>query len=425
MQTCNNCQSAIPDDARTCPYCGSPVQKHDDDARRRLLMRLRLGTLASPLAATASAGSSGAYVIASALILVYVILGLFLRPPAIQSTPPVLAVTPLSLDFGKVVVGDKLTRTLKVVNSGKQPLMWQASAGSTSWVTLDINGGAVDGGKEQTVKVAVDTSQLRPNDNPYLATLAFSSTGGNRSTEVMVTVLPRPLTPLLCLDPAHLDFGTMTTSMKQTQTIAVINCGGQRLRWSSDTGSANWIVLNPDNGALNQGQQQTVNITLDTSQLSPSVAPYTASLAFSSNGGKGTVEISAVVALPPSPSPSTPISPSPSTLMVSNITVSVNPASLAQEHCDFNVTFTYTAVVSVDPGNSGGTVNLTFSGTDGTNQTSSITFNAGDTSQKVDFSVTGFVGEKGFPPNATVTSTSPNTIQSNSVGPTDKCIPVG
>jgi hypothetical protein len=127
---------------------------------------------------------------------------------------------------------------------------------------------------------------------------------------------------------------------------------------------------------------------------------------------------------PVSPTP-TPISPTPTSFMVNNITVSVNPASLAKEPCDFRDTFTYTAVVSVDPGSPGGTVNLTFSGTDGSNQISSINFNEGDTSQKVDFSVTGLVGEQGFPPNVTVTSTSPNAFHSSSVGPTDKCIPVG
>ena len=65
-------------------------------------MRLRLGTLPSPVAVTAAATP---YLIASTLILGFVIVGLFLRPPDIKPTQAkssTLIVTPLTLDFGRI-----------------------------------------------------------------------------------------------------------------------------------------------------------------------------------------------------------------------------------------------------------------------------------------------------------------------------------
>src|SRR5260370_38670575 len=98
MQTCKNCQSIIPDDIRSCPYCGSPVQNDDNDARKRLLLRLRASTLASSLVATFSAGAFVTYIIASTLILGNALLGVFLPPPVI------LILTLLTPEFGKIKI---------------------------------------------------------------------------------------------------------------------------------------------------------------------------------------------------------------------------------------------------------------------------------------------------------------------------------
>src|ERR1700736_2992076 len=172
MQTCKNCQSAIPDAARTCVYCGVPVQKDDNDARRRLLMRLRLAALPSPLAATASASF---YVIASTLILAYVILGLFLRPPAIQATPPALIVTPLTIDFGKVVVGDKPTQTLTVKNSSALPLYWTADTTKARWLKLDMSSGDLSPNMQKIVKATLNMNMLPARPIPYSATISFNT----------------------------------------------------------------------------------------------------------------------------------------------------------------------------------------------------------------------------------------------------------
>src|SRR6266566_5233787 len=136
MQTCKNCQSTLPDNLRICPFCRNQMRKDNDDARRHLLMRLRLGTIPSPLAVTAAATP---YLIASTLILGFVIVGLFLRPPATKSAPFTLNVTPLSLEFGKIEVGKKAVKSVVIETSSVSNLTWKIVSGNTAWLSITLS----------------------------------------------------------------------------------------------------------------------------------------------------------------------------------------------------------------------------------------------------------------------------------------------
>jgi len=300
MRTCKYCQSTLPDDARICPICKSPVQKDNDDARRRLLMRLRLGTLPSPLAATASAGSN---VIVSTLILIFVILGLFLRPPAATlSTPPALIVTPLTFDFGQVVVGDKPTKTLIVKNSSGKPLHWTADTTKASWLKLDTSSGDLGPNMQKIVKVTMDTNGLPPHPVPYSATVSFNA---NEMSTVVTTTVTVIAPGKLCVRPDHLDFGRLKQGTPGMRFVTVGNCGAQALNWFTAPGKESWVILSSKKGIIEPGGQQTVQVTVDTSQLTPSSTAYTTSLTFSSDKESQVVSITATVASrPPPPVPS-------------------------------------------------------------------------------------------------------------------------
>src|SRR5689334_22837819 len=133
MQTCKKCQSTLPDNIRICPFCGNPMQEGNDVARRHLLLRLRLGTIPSPLALTAAATP---YLIASTLILGFVIVGLFLRPPATRSAPFTLNVTPLTLNFGKLEIGKKAVKTVVIETSNVSNLTWKIVSGNPQWLNI-------------------------------------------------------------------------------------------------------------------------------------------------------------------------------------------------------------------------------------------------------------------------------------------------
>ncbi len=298
MQTCKNCHSTLPDNARICPFCGSPVRKDNDDARRHLLMRLRLGTLQSPLAAAASATP---YLIASTLILGFVIVGVFLRPPAVRSNPPpppALIVTPLTLDFVKVVVGDKQTRTLTVTNSSDVQLHWTVVTSKGSWLRLDTSGGDLIPKTQKIIRVTVDTNGLLPRPDPYLAIISFHAGEMNTLVKTTVTVIAPGK---LCVRPDHLGFGTLEQGTPGMSFVTVGNCGAQPLKWFVAPGKEIWVTLSSTQGIIEPGGQQTVKVTVDTSQLTSSSTAYRASLTFSSDKGSQVVSITVTVASQPPP----------------------------------------------------------------------------------------------------------------------------
>jgi Viral BACON domain len=304
MQTCKNCQSTLSNDAQVCPFCGSPVQKDNDDARRQLLLRLRLGTLPVPLAATASAAP---YVIASTLILGFVIVGLFLRPPAIRSTT--LVVTPLTLDFGMVVVGDTQTQALTVKNSSDLPLHWTAERSKASWLRLDTSSGDLGPKTQKIVRATLDAHGLSSGPVPYSVIISFDA--GETSTLVKTTATV--IAPgKLCVRPDHLNFGTLEQGTTGKIFVTVGDCGSQPLSWFIGAGKENWVSLSSTRGIIEPGGQQMVQVTVDTIHLTPSSTVYATSLTFGSDKGSQIVPITVTVSSqtpPPPPVPTWSVAP--------------------------------------------------------------------------------------------------------------------
>lgn len=301
MQTCKNCQSAISDDARACPYCGEQVQK-PDDARRRLWLRMRAGTLASPAAATASAGAFATYVIASTLILAYVILGVFLRPPAaLHASPPVLIVTPASLDFGRVEVGRKVVLTEMIkTNSGSQ-LQWKAVSGNTQWLNVMLSNAIKepDNFREVIYDVTANTSNLR--DGQYSVIFTISADGAkDQQVLIKIQVISRPSPAKLNVNPLLLDFGTQNMGSQGMQFLSVSNKGQADLNWLADWGNTTWLTLNPDQGKIaSGGLSEIIQVKVDTATLT--AGQHSASINFTSNGGNASVNVVLVVAVGSTP----------------------------------------------------------------------------------------------------------------------------
>ncbi|HEY6287551.1 MAG TPA: choice-of-anchor D domain-containing protein, partial [Ktedonobacteraceae bacterium] len=258
------------------------MRKDTDDARRHLLIRLRLGTIPSPLAVTAAATP---YLIASTLILGFVIVGLFLRPPVIKPTQAMsttLIVTPLTLDFGMVVAGDKQTRTLTVKNSSVLPLHWTADTSKASWLRLETSSGDLGPKAQKIVRVSLDTRGLSPRPVLYSVTIFFNA--GEMSIPVKTTVTV--ITPgKLCVRPDHLDFGSLEQGTPGMRDVTVGGCGAQPLNWFIARGKESWVTLSSTQGTIGPGGQQIVQVTVDTSQLTPSSTAYSTSLTFNSDKG--------------------------------------------------------------------------------------------------------------------------------------------
>jgi hypothetical protein len=220
---------------------------------------------------------------------VRVAVSLQVLPPA-QKKQAQLDVTPTSLDFGSLMIGQKQTQAISLGNSGTADLNWNASVGSASWLTLDATSGTVkQGALPQMLHVSVDTSSLLAGS--YTATLAITSNGGNAHVTISLvvtgisptpsptllqpspsptlvptpspTVIPSPspsptvLPPAWSVSPTSLDASTCAGSCTVTLTENASSTGSIGWTASSDVNA----VFKPANGTLSPGVPQQVSIS--------------------------------------------------------------------------------------------------------------------------------------------------------------------
>ena len=205
-----------------------------------------------------------------------------------------LAVTPASLTFSNVVQGTSSTQQVTVRNTGGQGMTWTAAVQTSnggSWLSLDRTGSTINpGAASQTINVTANTSDLSPGN--YSATLNFTSNGGNASVSVTLTVNAPPA--VMGVSSNSLDFGSVTSGQTATLQETITNSGGQPLNWSLDSTSLPaWLSVDSSSGTVQPGSSQTINLTANTSSLSP--GNYSATLNFTSNGGSVQVSVTIVV----------------------------------------------------------------------------------------------------------------------------------
>jgi uncharacterized membrane protein len=231
-------------------------------------------------------------------------------PGSSSSVKAILDVNPASLDFGTQTVGVQVTMNVTLANSGTQALSWGADTGNANWLKLSSSSGNIQPGDlPQILSVTADTTQLAAGN--HSATLNIKSNGGNKQVAITVVVTAATPTPtpttttpptspaVLTVNPASLDFGKMAPATSQALQETVGNSGGQALTWNLDTTSLpGWLSVDTSSGmAVSPGGQQTINVTADTTDLSP--GSYTATLNFTSNGGNKVVPVTLIVNVPP------------------------------------------------------------------------------------------------------------------------------
>ncbi|MBV9257573.1 MAG: choice-of-anchor D domain-containing protein, partial [Ktedonobacteraceae bacterium] len=226
----------------------------------------------------------------------------------VDEAPPLLSVSPASLDFGSVPKGIKTSLSLAIGNSGGKPLAWIADNGGTKWLQLQSTSGDVlPNGGPQSLAVFCDTTSLALGT--YSATIHVLTDGGNTDVKVLLRVVAQQL-PKISVSTAVLDFQTMDPGQQATKTFSISNTGTQKLDWQV-TGNSDWVSLAPTSGSIRPGSApQGVNVQVDTTGLQ--AGSYSATLRVGSNGG--TVQVAVFVVVPaPSPPPpaATPTVPPP------------------------------------------------------------------------------------------------------------------
>jgi len=99
----------------------------------------------------------------------------------------------------------------------------------------------------------------------------------------------------LTLIPNSLTFGNLPQKSSKTLQVVISNPYKQSVLWHSSTCGTEWLNLDPPRGSLLTGQQETVNIKVDTSSLA--IGNYTATLIFTSEEEPSSASIQLPVSL--------------------------------------------------------------------------------------------------------------------------------
>src|SRR5579884_161562 len=223
----------------------------------------------------------------------------------VAASSPVLTVNPGSLNFNNISQGSTSTQTLKVGDSGGQPLTWTAQTDGSSWLSIDNTGSTINGGTSTTIHATVDTTSLAAGQS-YTATITVNSNGGGPIQVSIQLTVAAPQAPQLCnLSPGQLNFGPLLSSASTTLTLTFSNCGGQPLTWTASGGDPacpqGWLCMDNSGGTLNPGQRTSIQVTVNTGATLPAPGgpgSYSATIMFSTNeanGGNESVGVSVTV----------------------------------------------------------------------------------------------------------------------------------
>lgn len=131
-------------------------------------------------------------------------------------SPPILTVTPPSLDFGGVRANETRSFTLEVRNTGEQVLSGQINC-ADGWLTVDKPAFTAN---QYTVRCTVSGGRL-PKAGVNTTTLTITSNGGALNVPVRAEGLP----PTLNVTPLRLDFEIARQRTPAPQPLVIENIG--------------------------------------------------------------------------------------------------------------------------------------------------------------------------------------------------------
>ena len=199
--------------------------------------------------------------------------------------PAHLALSMNSVDLGS---GDQATNSAQAIllsNAGGDGITWQ-SAVTQPWLLLTPPNGTIAPGQQMQVTLAADRSTLKVGS--YTASVVFTSNTGSVTLPVKLQVTPLQPghAPVMQVSPAALSFsGVDGGASPAPQGVTISNPGVLPLQWnatSSTTDGSNWLSIFPQSGTVAKGGNQSISVSINSSQLLPGV--YYGSITFASQG---------------------------------------------------------------------------------------------------------------------------------------------
>lgn len=198
----------------------------------------------------------------------------------ITKLSPELNVTPSILDF-------KTTDTnliFYISNKSQIGTITWAITSSQSWISVSPKIGTTTT-ETDPIQVIVDRGSLSYGN--YSGQITIASDAGDKTINVLMTK-SNPSAPQLTISPTTIDFNSVLT----TSQVEIKNTGTGTLNWTG-TPNANWIMISPQNGTLNESSSIVLNISINKNGLTP--GDYNGSVLFNSNGGTQVLTVIMIV----------------------------------------------------------------------------------------------------------------------------------
>ena len=205
-------------------------------------------------------------------------------------TPPYLSVSPGSLNYGSLVIGQTSNQVFSVINTGQVTLTGTAAVG-LPFAAASNASYSVAGGATGLVLISFSPSAV----GAVASNVVFTSTGGVSTNAVTGT----GLTPAnLIVNPGSLNFGTIATGTTAQATFVVTNSGGALLSGTAVVGGTPFAVVS--GSPFNIAGFGSTNVVVSFTPTS--AGGFTDQVIFASNGGGATNAVTGAGAIVPIPS---------------------------------------------------------------------------------------------------------------------------
>ena len=204
----------------------------------------------------------------------------------VEKKPPLLSVSPASLQFSAVEGGaNPPAQKLVVKNAGQGEMDWRA-AGDAAWLKLSPAEGT-SAGEDDTVEVSMDISGLLAGSYDAQVTVASASAANSPLVVPVVLEISEPPSRLV-VSPTQLTFSCVEGgSAPPSQEVRVRNGGGGEMDWQIQSNAA-WLSASPGSGSSG-GEEDSVQVAVSVSGLSPGV--YSGTLTVSAAEAKDSPQV--------------------------------------------------------------------------------------------------------------------------------------
>ena len=199
----------------------------------------------------------------------------------ITPNAPVLSVNPAAFSFSAVIGTTTTQSTVVNLRNDGLPTNYTITAQSTpAWLTVTPASGSI--GQNQTVQLTVRGNPSGLTAPTYSGILSIAST------------LAVPLTirvdfniqggSVLSLDQPALSFNAnIGSTLAQSAQVKLTNGGGSSIYAASPQVPASWLSINPSNGNIGAGGNQTLTVTVNASGLAAGVYNSTVNVGLGGN----------------------------------------------------------------------------------------------------------------------------------------------